>query len=1264
MALPSIFDLSVNGVSFLGSFVSSSNSTVAEKVNAVTQRVAAGVSFASIFVPPQAIVPNLASNVASIFTGVAALETSVVVLSDDNQIGKSTISDVFTVAGDLVMTLCGFAGSFAALNPSPQVNTLISTLKLFGDVISVGSLYAQGQDIANKVALTSSLNRSIHLLQTAISGVSTQLVATSAPLSGQWNSFEAPLSVTLSSILTAINNPNSKSNVNNLINSCNDLISSADILFNSIVGSSQFTSTTTNQQSAAVSTVDISYQQSGYYIVQSGDTPQSIIRALSGGGSAVNGVDANALIRINAALGVNQSSDGTFTVGGLLHVPIGAGIALSAGSSGVASQTLQALPSGETYVLDPSSSEVYTVGASLNGSNSGALIIDVPNAAGGYTTFAAGTYSGVGLEANGNVDVSLVTAFGDPLGALSFNPLTSAGVVTLSDGTVINVPAGSARNVTDPTENPEQVLLSYLSQLGDPLTATQLDQLNYNYLNAAAQAYTVTSSGTVANSTNTAADVYYSASAPGAVVTGRTTANITVYDLTTKTNVQISVPATNIVYASGDISRDAISNVQELEASGVSLTEQQFNSFPLITGAGLLTATTAGTFSLLGSNIAPNAGFGLMATDFGGTTLIGNNHDNQTLTASSLGDDTLIAGNGIGDTLTAGDGNDILTGGNGGDTFYLGGGVDTVKGGTGDDTFLLAGTLSAGTTVAGGGNDTLGDGFGGGDITDISISGVQTLDGNFTLTVAQLGQFSTVEGKDSISDTAANIQSGLAGLMENAGKIVSITATDVPVSMSVATYLADQSIVPDIKGGVAIVDTAANIENGLASLTGDWSSITSITSTDTLVSMSVASFISTFFSTGSGFLHNINDGFVISDTAANIENELGWLVEEGNIVSVASTTGSVSVSVAGFAVYQSFLDKVTGGFNIADTSANIWHAFNNINSDASNIKSISVINTGAGTPVLKLTEAQLNNDAAALADITNAYDIFVIGPPSDDFTGVGTSDVLLQNGAGMLVDWIVSNGTITSGNSLGTNAGWNPVGTGDFNGDGTSDILMQNSSGTIVDWSMHNGVVSNAAVLGNTVGFNIVGTGDFTGDGTSDILLQNSTGTIVDWIVSNGAITAGNNLGTNPGWNVVGTGDFNGDGTSDVLLENSTTKTVVDWTMKNGTVSSAAVVGNAGGYSIVGTGDFTGNGTADILLQNAAGDLVDWIMSNGAITGAHDLGVNAGWTVAAIGDYAGNGVSDILLTNSAGSVVDWTMQNGVVANGALIGNSVGFAVKH
>jgi hypothetical protein len=59
----------------------------------------------------------------------------------------------------------------------------------------------------------------------------------------------------------------------------------------------------------------------------------------------------------------------------------------------------------------------------------------------------------------------------------------------------------------------------------------------------------------------------------------------------------------------------------------------------------------------------------------------------------------------------------------------------------------------------------------------------------------------------------------------------------------------------------------------------------------------------------------------------------------------------------------------------------------------------------------------------------------------------------------------MKDGVYQSGNVLGTGlAGWNVVGTGDYNGDGTSDILLQNGGG-IVDWIMKNGEYASGNVL-------------------------------------------------------------------------------------------------------------------------------------------------------------------------------------------------------
>jgi hypothetical protein len=280
----------------------------------------------------------------------------------------------------------------------------------------------------------------------------------------------------------------------------------------------------------------------------------------------------------------------------------------------------------------------------------------------------------------------------------------------------------------------------------------------------------------------------------------------------------------------------------------------------------------------------------------------------------------------------------------------------------------------------------------------------------------------------------------------------------------------------------------------------------------------------------------------------------------------------------------------------------------------------------------------------------------------NDFNGDGTSDVLLRNSNGAVVDWIMNNGLFKSGNVV-TNgaAGYNVVGSGDFNDDGTSDVLLQNG-GTVVDWIMSNGLYKSSNVVTNgAAGYNVVGTGDFNADGTTDVLLQNGS-TVVDWTMNNGLFQSGNVV-TNgaAGYNVVGCGDFNGDGTSDVLLQNG--GIVVDWIMKNGLFQSGNVLTNgAAGWTVVGTGDFNGDGTSDVLLQNG-GTVVDWIMGNGVYQSGNVITNGAlGWKVVGTGDYNGDGTSDVLLQNG-GTVVDWTMKNGSFQNGNVITNgALGYSV--
>ena len=278
-----------------------------------------------------------------------------------------------------------------------------------------------------------------------------------------------------------------------------------------------------------------------------------------------------------------------------------------------------------------------------------------------------------------------------------------------------------------------------------------------------------------------------------------------------------------------------------------------------------------------------------------------------------------------------------------------------------------------------------------------------------------------------------------------------------------------------------------------------------------------------------------------------------------------------------------------------------------------------------------------------------------------DFNGEGTSDLVLQAG-GVVVDWIMQNGTYQAGNVLTTGAaGYTVVGKGDLNGDGTADLVLQNG-GVVVDWIMQDGAYQAGNVITTgAAGYTVVAAGDLNGDGTADLVLQ-SGGTVVDWIMQDGRYQSGGVLATGAtGYTVVGSGDLNGDGTADLVLQNG--GAVVGWLMRNGAYQAGTVISTgAAGYTVKGVGDVNGDGTADIVLQNG-GVVVDWIMRNGAFQSGNVISSGAaGYNVVGVGDYNGDGTADIALQNG-GTVVDWIMRNGLFQSGNVITTgAVGFTV--
>ena len=118
----------------------------------------------------------------------------------------------------------------------------------------------------------------------------------------------------------------------------------------------------------------------GYYLAKAGDTLASI--------ASQHNINAQILQRINQPFSDSAlNPPSALSIGGWIHVPI---------TQGASNRPL----SGPyTYVVDPASATVYTVGAAIDGSDSGALIVDVPKSNGAFIRFAAGAYSSFNLQA-------------------------------------------------------------------------------------------------------------------------------------------------------------------------------------------------------------------------------------------------------------------------------------------------------------------------------------------------------------------------------------------------------------------------------------------------------------------------------------------------------------------------------------------------------------------------------------------------------------------------------------------------------------------------------------------------------------------------------------------------------------------------------------------------------------------------------------------------------------------------------------------------
>ena len=249
--------------------------------------------------------------------------------------------------------------------------------------------------------------------------------------------------------------------------------------------------------------------------------------------------------------------------------------------------------------------------------------------------------------------------------------------------------------------------------------------------------------------------------------------------------------------------------------------------------------------------------------------------------------------------------------------------------------YLLSGTAAAITSEldalvftpsAGSGTTTF-------TLTDTTSIGMSASDADTTVTVAPVSvsafladqpTLDQTAGGFAISDTASNITANLNQLDDPNIDAITIS-DDGQVGASVQQLTSDATVIGKLNNAssapmlLAILDSAGNIEAGLSTLVADIGEIGSIAASGGPVAVSMSTFLA-----DQSALDKIVGGFVISDTASDVVQNLGALSADPNITSIAASNGPVVVSAATFLDDQSALNEIVGGSPSPTPRRTLW----------------------------------------------------------------------------------------------------------------------------------------------------------------------------------------------------------------------------------------------------------------------------------------------------------------------------------------------------
>ncbi|MEI6145379.1 MAG: hypothetical protein WCP66_03050, partial [Methylococcales bacterium] len=458
--------------------------------------------------------------------------------------------------------------------------------------------------------------------------------------------------------------------------------------------------------------------------------------------------------------------------------------------------------------------------------------------------------------------------------------------------------------------------------------------------------------------------------------------------------------------------------------------------------------------------------------------------------------------------------------------------------------------------------------------TDLALTATQLtanstalskISGSYTLTVSGVTgaavastAANTHVSSMTVTDTGANIVANIGTLQSNAGKITSITQSNLGTDLALtATQLtANSTALSKISGSYTL--TVSGVTGAAVASTAANTHVSSMTVTDT----------------GANIVANIgtlqsNAGKITSITQSNLGTALALTATQltANSTALSKISGNYTLTVSGVtgaAVASTAANTHVSSMTVTDTGANIASNLDTLQNNIAKITSITQSNIGSA---LAITALQSLADNALLSKISGTISLNVTGTSAaDSLFDKANSQATLTGGAGIDTFNISGIDTITD------------------LGNGGADIVKIALGGSSVStlaafWtataSTSNAATTASAATINTNGFNInvgaaAGTSGWTinatGNGTTSI-----TGSIKNDTI-NGNTSGGLTI--------------NGGGGSDSIALGTHTNADTIYLVNNNKVTITGFGSSTGSVTDILNVTETGNALAGLTLQN------------------------------------------------------------------------------